>query len=107
MKSVAEASCRPVLWEPPSASRTEQLRDIRSFVLIPCFAHGISLPGLYPVTKGPLPSGEHWDGIMEKRGLWSTDMNSFNHYAYGAVADWVYEAAAGIQTVEDALALPG
>ncbi len=29
-------------------------------------------------------------------------MNSFNHYAYGAVADWVYEEAAGIHTVEEA-----
>lgn len=29
-------------------------------------------------------------------------MNSFNHYAYGAVADWVYEKAAGIQVPEDA-----
>ena len=29
-------------------------------------------------------------------------MNSFNHYAYGAVTDWVYTVAAGIQTVEDA-----
>ena len=28
-------------------------------------------------------------------------MNSFNHYAYGAVADWVYTVAAGIQTVEE------
>ena len=29
-------------------------------------------------------------------------MNSFNHYAYGAVADWVYEVAAGIRPVEEA-----
>jgi len=27
-------------------------------------------------------------------------MNSFNHYAYGAVADWIYEEAAGIKVVE-------
>lgn len=57
---------------------------------------------LYPVTKGATTVWEHWDGIMENGDFWSTDMNSFNHYAYGAVADWVYEAAAGIQTVEDA-----
>ena len=29
-------------------------------------------------------------------------MNSFNHYAYGAVADWVFEKAAGIRHEEDA-----
>ena len=57
---------------------------------------------LYPVTKGATTVWEHWDGIMENGDFWITDMNSFNHYAYGAVADWVYEAAAGIQTVEDA-----
>ena len=49
---------------------------------------------LYPVTKGATTVWEHWDGIMENGDFWSTDMNSFNHYAYGAVADWVYEEAA-------------
>ena len=29
-------------------------------------------------------------------------MNSFNHYAYGSVADWLYEKAAGIRPIEDA-----
>ena len=57
---------------------------------------------LYPVTKGATTVWEHWDGIMENGDFWSTDMNSFNHYAYGAVADWVYEEAAGIHTMEDA-----
>ena len=57
---------------------------------------------LYPVTKGATTVWEHWDGIMENGDFWSTDMNSFNHYAYGAVADWVYEEAAGIHTVEEA-----
>jgi alpha-L-rhamnosidase len=39
---------------------------------------------------------EHWDGIDEEGNMWSTKMNSFNHYSYGAVADWIYEVAAGI-----------
>lgn len=56
---------------------------------------------LYPVTKGATTVWEHWDGIMENGDFWSTDMNSFNHYAYGAVADWVYCVAAGINTVEE------
>ena len=55
-------------------------------------------PGwLYPVTKGATTIWEHWDGIREDGGFWSADMNSFNHYSYGAVADWVFEAAAGIR----------
>lgn len=56
---------------------------------------------LYPVTKGATTIWEHWDGIMENGDFWSTDMNSFNHYAYGAVADWVYCVAAGINTMEE------
>ena len=42
---------------------------------------------------------------MEDGGFWSADMNSFNHYAYGSVADWVYQKAAGIHTAEDARAV--
>lgn len=57
---------------------------------------------LYPVTKGATTIWEHWDGIKEDGGFWSADMNSFNHYAYGAVLDWIYEVAAGIQPVETA-----
>lgn len=60
-------------------------------------------PGwLYSVEKGATTVWEHWDGIMEDGSFWSTDMNSYNHYAYGAVADWVYEKAAGICVPEDA-----
>ena len=54
-------------------------------------------PGwLYPVTKGATTIWEHWDGIRPDGSFWSKDMNSFNHYAYGAVADWVVAQAAGI-----------
>ena len=38
---------------------------------------------------------------MENGDFWSADMNSYNHYAYGSVMGWVYEEAAGIQTVEE------
>ena len=57
---------------------------------------------LYPVTKGATTIWEHWDGIMEDGSFWSKDMNSYNHYAYGSVADWVYGTAAGILPREDA-----
>ncbi len=59
---------------------------------------------LYPITKGATTIWEHWDGIMENGDFWSADMNSYNHYAYGAVADWVYGVAAGIKPMEE---LPG
>lgn len=57
---------------------------------------------LYPVTRGATTIWEHWDGMKGDGSFWSADMNSFNHYAYGAVLDWVYEVAAGIQPVEEA-----
>ena len=57
---------------------------------------------LYPISKGATTIWEHWDGIMQDGGFWSADMNSFNHYAYGSVADWMYGVAAGIQVCEDA-----
>lgn len=57
---------------------------------------------LYSVRKGATTVWEHWDGIMEDGSFWSDDMNSFNHYAYGAAADWVYEVAAGIRPLEEA-----
>lgn len=54
-------------------------------------------PGwLYPITKGATTVWEHWDGIKTNGEFWSADMNSFNHYAYGSVADWMIEQAAGI-----------
>lgn len=60
---------------------------------------------IYPVTKGATTIWEHWDGIMENGDFWSKDMNSYNHYAYGSVADWVYGTAAGIKPVEEAPAM--
>ncbi|HZJ83379.1 MAG TPA: family 78 glycoside hydrolase catalytic domain, partial [Clostridia bacterium] len=52
---------------------------------------------LYPVKMGATTIWEHWDGIKPDGSMWSPDMNSFNHYAYGAVADWLYGAVAGIK----------
>lgn len=56
---------------------------------------------LYPISKGATTVWEHWDSIKPDGTMWSTDMNSFNHYAYGAVADWMYGAAAGINADPD------
>jgi len=52
---------------------------------------------LYPVTMGATTIWEHWDGLRPDGRLWDTNMNSYNHYAYGAVADWIYSVAAGIK----------
>ena len=57
---------------------------------------------LYPISKGATTVWEHWDGIKPDGDIWPAKMNSFNHYAYGAVGDWMYGVMAGINTVEDA-----
>jgi len=56
---------------------------------------------LYQVNKGATTIWEHWDGIMPDGSLWSPEMNSFNHYAYGAIGDWLYRVVAGLDTHPD------
>ncbi len=55
---------------------------------------------LYSVTHGATTMWEHWNSLKEDGSFWSNDMNSFNHYAYGSVCDWIYGQAVGI-TVTD------
>lgn len=56
---------------------------------------------LFSVDHGATTMWEHWDGIKEDGSFWSSDMNSYNHYAYGAVYDWIFGNAAGIKVLED------
>lgn len=56
---------------------------------------------LYSVNQGATTIWEHWDGRREDGTFWSANMNSFNHYAYGSVAGWVYEEAAGITPCDE------
>jgi len=53
---------------------------------------------LYPVKMGATTIWERWDGIKPDSSLQTPDMNSFNHYAYGAIGDWMYRVVAGIST---------
>ena len=56
---------------------------------------------LYSVDHGATTMWEHWNGIKEDGSFWSADMNSFNHYAYGCVCDWIYGQAAGITVTDE------
>ena len=53
---------------------------------------------LYPVKNGATTIWERWDGIKPDKSFEDPGMNSFNHYAYGAIGDWMYRAIAGINT---------
>ncbi|QHQ60333.1 family 78 glycoside hydrolase catalytic domain [Anaerocolumna sedimenticola] len=55
---------------------------------------------LYQVKKGATTVWEHWDGLKPDGTMWSPDMNSFNHYAYGAIGEWLYRVVAGIEIDE-------
>jgi alpha-L-rhamnosidase len=52
---------------------------------------------LYPVTQGATTIWERWDGWTPENGFQDKGMNSFNHYAYGAIGAWLYNTVAGIE----------
>ena len=59
---------------------------------------------LYSIDQGATTFWERWNSYTKETGFGDAGMNSFNHYAYGAVVSWMYSAMAGIR--ED-LATPG
>lgn len=87
------------------------------FIGTPYFCHALSQNGcvneafellmkedfpswLYQIKMGATTIWEHWDGIKPDGTMWSPGMNSFNHYAYGAIGEWLYRAVAGIEADE-------
>ncbi|HTD23260.1 MAG TPA: glycoside hydrolase family 78 protein [Terriglobales bacterium] len=52
---------------------------------------------LYPVKQGATTIWERWDGIKPDGSFQDKSMNSFNHYAYGAIGEWMYRVMAGIE----------
>ncbi len=59
---------------------------------------------LYPVKQGATTIWERWDGQKPDGSFQTPGMNSFNHYAYGAIGDWMYRTITGIDTKRE---LPG
>jgi alpha-L-rhamnosidase len=56
---------------------------------------------LYPVKMGATTIWERWDGIRPDKSFEAASMNSFNHYSYGAIGDWMYRVMAGMDTYDD------
>jgi alpha-L-rhamnosidase len=56
---------------------------------------------LYPVKMGATTIWERWDGEKPDSTFETPGMNSFNHYSYGAIGDWMYRKMVGIDTYED------
>lgn len=55
---------------------------------------------LYQVKLGATTMWERWDGWTPEQGFQDVGMNSFNHYAFGAVGDYLYGRLAGISSLE-------
>jgi alpha-L-rhamnosidase len=55
---------------------------------------------LYPVTMGATTVWERWDSMLPNGSVNPGEMTSFNHYAFGAVAKFLYERVAGLRRVE-------
>ena len=55
---------------------------------------------LYPVTMGATTIWERWDSMLEDGSINPGEMTSFNHYALGAVADWMHRSLAGLAPAE-------
>ena len=53
---------------------------------------------LYSVDQGATTIWERWNSYTLEDGMGPQGMNSFNHYAYGSVCQWIWECAAGIAT---------
>lgn len=55
------------------------------------------VPGwLYQVDRGATTIWERWDALAPDGTIYDPDMNSYNHYAYGAVCQWLFESVAGL-----------
>ena len=55
------------------------------------------VPGwLYQVKQGATTIWERWDALAPDGSIYDPEMNSYNHYAYGAVCQWLFEGVAGI-----------
>ena len=54
----------------------------------------------YSINQGATTMWERWDSYTLKDGFHKDGMNSFNHYAYGAIGRWMYERIAGIKPIK-------
>lgn len=70
------------------------------------YAYRLLLNTTYPswgfsIAHGATTIWERWDGWTPESGFQSAAMNSFNHYAYGSVGEWLYARMAGIDWDQD------
>ena len=52
---------------------------------------------VYTVTQGATTIWERWDGQRAEGSFQNAGMNSFNHYVYGSIGEWMYGVVAGLE----------
>ncbi|MDQ8195879.1 family 78 glycoside hydrolase catalytic domain [Coraliomargarita sp. SDUM461004] len=57
---------------------------------------------LYPIKNGATTMWERWNSWTREDGFGPVEMNSFNHYAYGAIGEWLYQTVGGIAPCPEA-----
>ncbi|MBK1876457.1 alpha-L-rhamnosidase [Pelagicoccus mobilis] len=63
-----------------------------------------SYPGwLYPIENGATTMWERWNSWTKENGFGDDGMNSFNHYAHGAIGEWLYRTVGGIDQLSDSV----
>lgn len=60
---------------------------------------------LYSIDQGATTIWERWNSYTKEKGFGDVGMNSFNHYAYGAICEWMYRFMAGIEPIEPGFAV--
>ncbi|WP_218040433.1 alpha-L-rhamnosidase [Actinomadura sp. WMMB 499] len=79
----------------PALTRTGHLDDAYRLLL------QTSCPSwLYPITMGATTVWERWDAVRPDGTLNPSTMCSLNHYAFGAVAEWLHTTVGGLSPVE-------
>jgi alpha-L-rhamnosidase len=111
---VTEPGERRVMGERLAAlARTAGYRVATGFVGTPIVQDALTITGhldaaarlllqtqrpswLYPVTMGATTIWERWDSLLPDGSVNPGQMTSFNHYAFGAIADWLHRVVAGL-----------
>lgn len=57
---------------------------------------------IYPILQGATTMWERWNSYTKEKGFGNAKMNSFNHYAYGAIGEWMVSSVAGLGLDEKA-----
>lgn len=80
----------------PALTKVGLLKEVEKI-----FFNDVSPGWLYQIKHGATTIWENWDAIKPDGSINNPEMNSYNHYSYGAVCQWLFETVVGISPVEE------